>query len=587
MANIVQEAGNYRQRNVSDLSDQHLRRLQNSLYELENQVISEAAKIDPTKGTLKVRTTAALAVRPKLKQYIENTFLTTVQSNIQEYDKAAGWLVASFDKYPIPDAFKEITELDLTTIQQLKRTAYLPFEDLGNQFSNDLAQEVYDSVLTGTPQNEMLSNLKGKINGVYQASDNEEAQDLVNFIRDNPDDIEGIKSATQRLGTIYGRDKVGNNLRRYAGQLMQDSLMGFDGQFAKYRADELGLDHYVYSGTSIDTTRNHCNLYVGKTLSEEDIREIWKGDWKGKAQGDPFIKRGGYNCRHHWQPTDPEWGKTDSDFPVKDEDVEQVEPVKSEIPNVAIASLLTSGSQKIRKQYEDEFNTQLTNQQKIILNKYPKPRRIINGQRGYYDNFDKTLSAKINQIDKTRYSKKDGVKGFVMSHEYGHHIDYETSKTKFFAWSETNDDFKEAIIKDRKRFKGRNYSNGWVIDESELKKMRDEIADTGEIDIFRDGRKVARATYKDLKGDGFGNVSDIIDALARGKFRKNYGMWGHDVAYYRRRGAIEKEIFANLFSLRHNKKAYNQAKKYIPNTVNEFEKRLLELEKRGIDEITK
>jgi len=29
--------------------------------------------------------------------------------------------------------------------------------------------------------------------------------------------------------------------------------------------------------------------------------------WQGKAQGDPFVVRGGYNCRHHWQPTDPDW----------------------------------------------------------------------------------------------------------------------------------------------------------------------------------------------------------------------------------------------------------------------------------------
>jgi len=28
---------------------------------------------------------------------------------------------------------------------------------------------------------------------------------------------------------------------------------------------------------------------------------------QGKATGDPFIVRGGYNCRHHWQPVDPEW----------------------------------------------------------------------------------------------------------------------------------------------------------------------------------------------------------------------------------------------------------------------------------------
>ena len=83
-----------------------------------------------------------------------------------------------------------------------------------------------------------------------------------------------------------------------------------------------------------------------------------------------------------------------------------------------------------------------------------------------------------------------------------------------------------------------------------------------------------------LKGDGYGEVSDIIDALAYGKFQRTYNTWGHGQSYYKRRGSIEKEIFANLFSLRNDKKAYALTKSIIPNTVKEFEKRLDELEKQ-------
>jgi hypothetical protein len=293
---------------INDLSDSHVTRLQKSLQELENLVIAEAAKINPKRGTLKARTTVALEIRPKLKQYIEQTYLTAVQSNITEYDEAAKALVTQLSKFPIPDEFKQITELDLTTIQQLKRTAFLPFEDVGNEFVNELAQEVYNSTLTGTSTDEMISNLRGKINGVYQASDDQEAQELVDFIAENPDKPEQVKQATERLQTIYGRDRLGNNFRRYASQLVQDSVMGFDGQFAKYRAEELGLKHFKYSGTSVRDTRPFCRRNVNKTFSEDEIRRIWSTQtWQGKAQGDPFVVRGGYNCRHHWQPTDPDW----------------------------------------------------------------------------------------------------------------------------------------------------------------------------------------------------------------------------------------------------------------------------------------
>jgi hypothetical protein len=293
---------------INDLSDSHVTRLQKSLQELENLVIAEAAKINPKRGTLKLRTTAAIAIRPKLKQFIEQTYLTTVQSNITEYDEAAKALVTQLSKFPIPEEFKQITELDLTTIQQLKRTAFLPFEDVGNEFVNELAQEVYNSTLTGTSTDEMISNLRGKINGVYQSTDDQEAQELVDFIAENPDKTQQVKEATTRLQTIYGRDRLGNNFRRYASQLVQDSVMGFDGQFAKYRAEELGLKHFKYSGTSVRDTRDFCRRNVNKVYSEDEIRRIWSTQtWQGKAQGDPFVVRGGYNCRHHWQPTDPDW----------------------------------------------------------------------------------------------------------------------------------------------------------------------------------------------------------------------------------------------------------------------------------------
>ena len=42
----------------------------------------------------------------------------------------------------------------------------------------------------------------------------------------------------------------------------------------------------------------------------------------------------------------------------------------------------------------------------------------------------------------------------------------------------------------------------------------------------------------------------------------------------------QKEIFANLFAIRHDKKAYALAKTIIPKTIKEFEKRLDELEKQ-------
>ena len=297
-----------RDKQLTELSDTHVARLQGSLQELENKVVAEATKINPKRGSLTLRTTAALELRPKLKQLIEETYLTAVQTNIEEYDQAASFLVTEFKKYPIPKEFKEITELDLKVIQQLKRASFLPFEDLGTEFTNELVQTVYNSTITGTSTDEMIAQLKGKINGIYQSTDNQEAQELVNFIAENPDRTKEVQEAVTRLQTVYGRDRLGNNLRRYATQMVQDSLMGFDGQFAKFRAEELGLKHYKYSGSLVRDSRDFCKKNLNKIYTDEQIRKIWSSQtWSGKAQGDPFVVRGGYNCRHFWQPINPEW----------------------------------------------------------------------------------------------------------------------------------------------------------------------------------------------------------------------------------------------------------------------------------------
>jgi len=89
--------------------------------------------------------------------------------------------------------------------------------------------------------------------------------------------------------------------------------MGFDGQFAKFRADELGLTSYVYYGSIIRDSRDFCVENADRVFTEDEARELWQQEWQGKSGSDPFLDRGGYNCRHHWQPVDKDWGTIKED----------------------------------------------------------------------------------------------------------------------------------------------------------------------------------------------------------------------------------------------------------------------------------
>lgn len=303
---ILQQLQAIRERTIDNLEAQHQELLFKTLRRLEQEVVNIASEL-PTKTGELYSTRIAIEIRPRLQQAIEEFYLKPVQTFIKDYDKIAGVIVATYGKLPIPPEFKNITQADLVTIQQLKQLAFTNFQNLGNELANTLAGEVYQSTLVGRSFNDMVQTIREKINGIYQFSDNKKAQQLVEYIANNPDGAE-VETAIYELKQVYGRTTAGDSFVKYASLLVTDSIMGFDGQLVKFRADELGLTSYLYYGSIIKDSRDFCRKHAGKVYTEEQIRQIWINDpEQGRDQGTPFVVRGGYNCRHSWQPIDPSW----------------------------------------------------------------------------------------------------------------------------------------------------------------------------------------------------------------------------------------------------------------------------------------
>jgi len=294
---------------LEKLADQHEERIINVLYRLEEDIIKEVTRA--TKGQL-VSQRLAIQLQPKLRTIIESTFLNEADLIInEEYNKIAKVVLDTFGKMPIPNKFKNLTEVDLATINALKTQSFSGFEDIAERFLKIINDEVYQSTIAGRPFEDMVKNIRQHINGVYQRSNTSEINELVDFINENKFDLSKkveVEEAVRKLHTQYASDRAGNNLRRYSGQIAHDSVMQFHGQFTVAKAKNSGLKHFRYTGTLVRDSRPFCINMLNKTLTEEQIRDIWNNQgWSGKSTGDPFIVRGGYRCRHTWIPTNPDW----------------------------------------------------------------------------------------------------------------------------------------------------------------------------------------------------------------------------------------------------------------------------------------
>tara|TARA_Y100000361_G_scaffold57174_1_gene49979 strand:- start:175 stop:1077 length:903 start_codon:yes stop_codon:yes gene_type:complete len=294
---------------LDKLADQHEQRIIDVLIRLEEDVVREVTRA--TGGKL-VSQRLAIQLQPAIRNLVETTFLDEADTIInEEYNKIAKEVLDTFGEMPIPKKFKSLTEVDLTTLNALKTQSFSGFEDIAERFIKIINDEVYQSTIAGRPFEDMVSNIRAHINGVYQKSNLAEINDLVDFINENKFDATKktqIEEAVRKLHTQYASDRAGNNLRRYAGQIAHDSVMQFHGQFTVAKAKASGLNHFRYTGTLVRDSRPFCRDMLNKTLTEKEIRDIWNNQgWQGKSTGDPFIVRGGYRCRHTWIPTNPDW----------------------------------------------------------------------------------------------------------------------------------------------------------------------------------------------------------------------------------------------------------------------------------------
>ena len=275
------------------LADQHQRRLTDILQMTENDLADYLQTAPDTDGAM-FDVEWSVNARTEIRRILEEDYLADVQDMLGDYRAVAA------EQFGMLNTYGTFTRVSPEAIAGLQRLSFQGFEALATSQLEALANGVYQAALTGRSKADFIKEVRGQINGIYQASDQEEIAQLVEVAKEATGARQ--QAAVERLHSVYNADRLGNNLRRYATTYATDSLNQYSATLTITTANEQGIDQFEYYGDVIRDSREFCKKHVGKEYSREEIERIWAGSWAGKAPGDPFLVRGGYNCRHQWLP---------------------------------------------------------------------------------------------------------------------------------------------------------------------------------------------------------------------------------------------------------------------------------------------
>ena len=333
MSDIVQKSTEYRIKQIEIAEANYYRSLVKTLDKIEREIVALANKdLGRTTDGRLIELQSAIAIRPKIKAILDREYLAWSDTVVREgFTKQAKRVEKAFkgilerarkeNKVSASDLakFSELTKGDLALVKNLKQQYFTQFKDVSNTFTRKLSEVTYQNVLVGNEFTELEKELRQTINGIYASSDDEEAQKLIDYINRNKYNKSKkaiVEKSIQTLQTKFARDRAGENMKRYASQILNDSLRDFDATLNFNKSMDAGLTFVKYYGDVIPTTRELCRNLVngvynkrkGGLFTINEIKDLWQSrSWSGKKSGNPLVVRGGYNCRHQFSYVNPDW----------------------------------------------------------------------------------------------------------------------------------------------------------------------------------------------------------------------------------------------------------------------------------------
>jgi len=329
MSDIVEQMTNYRISQIELAEARYYEDLIRALDKIEKDIMAYVGTLPIKEGKL-FELQSAISSRPIIREILEREYLSwsdkVVREGLNKQSKRIERAFQSIGRIPIE--FQQLTNSDLSVITNLKKQMFSQFKDVANTFTRTISDKIYQSTLVGTNFTELQTELRQTINGIYATADDTAVQKLIEDIKKDEVRVRRLSGPKrvavrtkldkniQILQSKYATTRSGENMKRYAGQILNDGLREFDATLNLHKSVEAGLTMCKYFGNIIPTTRDHCRLVRsgeydirnGGLFTIDEVKSLWASkSWKGKKSGDPLLVRGGYNCRHQWSFVNPDW----------------------------------------------------------------------------------------------------------------------------------------------------------------------------------------------------------------------------------------------------------------------------------------
>ena len=427
MSDILKDLTNYRIKGIEKAEIEYYKQLTQTLDRIEAQIISLADTSLPRTAGKLIELQSAVAIRPKIKAILDKEYLPFADRVVRKgFGEQALRVERQFKTIGlIPPEFQELTKGDLALVQNLKKQYYTQFKDVSNNFTRILSDKVYQNTLVGTEFTVLEKELRESINGIYATSSDPAVNRLVDYVKNNkgnPALASRVDAAVKILQTKYASTRVGENMKRYAGQILNDSLRDFDATLNFNKAKDAGLTYVKYYGDVIPTTRLLCRNMINGVYDKSgkgiytiaEVTRIWNStSWSGKKSGTPMVVRGGYNCRHQFSYVNPDWYEEDGE--------ETKSLIESKQDTAPVKSIYGDRSSEEKKYLPLAFGTVATNFTRMI-NKTPKLPPIQKIKNGA---FFRPTTGEI-AMDSLDMENLATLRTFT--HEYGHKIDHNIAR---------------------------------------------------------------------------------------------------------------------------------------------------------------